>query len=167
MPVTGRSVLVVPLPGLADTLPLLAEADGPVPHIGLLDPFPLAPETGTLAELTSFFADVVPFPVTLTGVSQFPGGSAYLTPQPPAPFRHLVHGLSRLFPELPRHRTAFGESVPHLSLPEREGEDLTALQEQLEADLPVTTVAREAALWWREDAETRTLATFAFGTSAA
>lgn len=167
MRVTGLSLLVVPLPGLASVVPPLGR--GPtVPHVPLVEPFTDLPhlDQGVLGEVRSYFADVVPFRVRFTEVTQFPGGSAYLVPDPAAPFRHLAQGLLRLFPELPRRRGLFDVS-PHLDVAGGAGEDLEQLQAELDPWLPVETLAREAALWWREGDGVRALATFTFGTSAA
>ena len=162
---TGPLLLVVPLAGAGSAVPRLA-GSMPPPHVVLVDPFTLAPEEGTLAELGAFFADVVPFPVHLVGVSQFPSGSAYLTPDPAAPFRRLAHELSRVFADLPPHPTSF-EDVPHIPVTLREGEDVAALQHDVEPCLPATTMAREAVLWRRTGDAVETVATFAFATSAA
>ncbi len=160
-------MVVVPLPGLLSVVPPLGRS-ALVPHVPLLDPFAAESDLdeGVLSELRSYFADVVPFAVRLTDVSQFPGGSAYLTPEPAAPFRHLTAGLVRLFPEFARRRGTF-DVVPHLTVQLGPGEDLERLQNDLDPWLPVATLAREAALWWLEEDGVRTLATFPFGTSAA
>jgi hypothetical protein len=71
----------------------------------------------------------------------------------------------RLFPELPRRDTV--DLVPHLGVALRPGEDLEQLRHDLDPWLPVSTLAREAALWLPEEDGVRTLATFRFGTSAA
>jgi len=165
--VTGRRLLVVPLPGLVALAPPLGVGVA-VPHVPIVDPFPPADDLdqGVVAELRGYFADVVPFPVRLGALTEFPGGPPYLTPEPPAPFRRLAHGLARLFPELPRPRGTV-DLVPHLTVPAAPGTPVEELRERLEPWLPVTTVAREAALWsWAEDG-VRTLATFPFGTTAA
>lgn len=160
-------MLVVPLPGLVSVVPPLGRG-ATVPHVPLVEPFAGREhlDEGVTAELGSYFADVLPFPVRLTELSEFPGGAAYLTPQPGAPFRNLTHGLLRLFPELPRRRDTF-DLVPHLTVERGPGERLDTLGDELAPWLPVTTLAREAALWWREEDGVRTLATFPFGTSAA
>jgi hypothetical protein len=160
-------MVVVPLPGLLSVVPPLGRS-ALVPHVPLLDPFAAVSDLddGVLSELRSYVADVVPFAVRLTDLSQFPGGSAYLTPEPGAPFRHLTAGLVRLFPEFARRRGMF-DVVPHLTVQLGPGEDLERLQNDLDPWLPVATLAREAALWWLEEDGVRTLATFPFGTSAA
>jgi hypothetical protein len=165
--VEGRSLLVVPLPGLVSVVPPLGRGSTP-PYVPLLDPFaePAHLDEGVMSELRSYFADVLPFRLRLTDLSQFPGGSPYLTPDPSAPFRHLTQGVLRLFPEL-RPRRGMFDVVPHLDVPMGPHEDLDRLQAELDPWLPVVTVAREAALWWREEDGVRTLATFTFGTSAA
>ena len=160
-------MVVVPLPGLLSVVPPLGRS-ALVPHVPLLDPFAAVSDLddGVLSELRSYFADVVPFALRLTDLSQFPGGSAYLTPEPAAPFRHLTAGLVRLFPEFARRRGMF-DVVPHLTVQLGPGEDLERLRSDLDPWLPVATLAREAALWWLEEDGVRTLATFPFGTSAA
>ncbi len=169
MRVTGRSLLVVPLAGLASVVPPLGRGSES-PHVPLVEPFAdLAQlDDGVLAELASYFADVLPFRVRLADISQFPGGSPYLALDPSAPFRHLSQGVLRLFPELPRRRDTL-DLVPHLDVDLGPGESLEQLQSQLDPWLPVETLAREAALWWREDGDdgVRVLAAFPFGTSAA
>lgn len=167
MRVTGHSLLVVPLPGLASVVPPLGRG-ATVPHVPLVDPFADLPhlDEGAFAEVRAYLADVVPFRVRFAEVSQFPGGSAYLVPDPAAPFRHIAQGLLRLFPEVPRRR-GFFDVTPHLDVAAGAGATLEQLQDDLEPWLPVETLAREAALWWREGDSVRTLATFAFGTSAA
>lgn len=160
-------MVVVPLPGLLSVVPPLGRS-ALVPHVPLLDPFAAESDLddGVLSELRSYFADVVPFAIRLTDLSQFPGGAAYLTPEPAAPFRHLAAGLVRLFPEFARRRGMF-DVVPHLTVQLGPDEDLERLRSDLEPWLPVATLAREAALWWLEEDGVRTLATFPFGTSAA
>lgn len=159
-------MLVVPLPGLVSVVPPLGRG-AVVPHIPLVDPFAdlTGIDDGVLAELRDYFGDVVPFAVRLTDLSQYPGGDAYLAPDPTAPFRRLTQGLLRLFPELPRPRPSF-ELVPHMAVELTPGEDIEVLRQQLDPWLPVATLARQAALWWQEDGM-RTVSTFPFGTSAA
>ncbi len=146
-----------------------ADPDETAAHITLLGPFAGLDDIddGLLSELESFFADVLPFTFQLTGISEFPGGTTYLAPEPAAPFRHLTHELHRRFPEYPPYRGEFDEVIPHLSVPMPPGEDIDQLRFQLEPRLPLTAHAREASLfWWAPDAS-RTLATFTFGTTAA
>lgn len=174
-----HSLVMIPVPDLETVVrPRLerrapedvpADPDDTVAHITLLGPFaPLTDLTdGVLDELDRFFSDVTPFPFALTGIHEFPGGTVYLSPSPAAPFRHLTHQLFRLFPEHPPYGDAFDEVVPHLSVPMPEGESVDALERELAPRFPLTTYAREAALFWWEPGASRTLATFPFGTSAA
>ncbi len=167
MAVSGRSLLVVPLPGLVSVAPPLGGGVA-VPHIPLLDPFTDVADidAGVVAELRDYFADVVPFPVRLPELSQFPNGPAYLNPEPAAPFRQLALGVGRLFPELRRPRDTV-DLVPHLTVPLAAGATLEDLRAQLAPWLPLATIAREAALWWWAEDGLRTVARFEFGTSAA
>lgn len=174
-----RSLVVLPVPELDDVVrPRLArrspaavpaDPDDPVAHITLLAPFaPLEQLTdGLLAELGDFFADVTPFPFTLTGVHRFPGGAVYLAPDPATPFRQLTSELARNFPEYPPYGGAFDDVVPHLSVPLPADEDEDALAAALEARFPIPAHALEATIYWSEPGASRTLATFPFAMAAA
>lgn len=168
---TGRSLLVVPLPGLARTVPRLAALPEPAPFVSLLDPFRPDVDAGALQELRRVFADVVPFWVELTGASEFPGGPTYLAPRPSAPFRHLTHEVSHHFPEVPHRPTSFTDT-PHVRVPRRGDETLEDVARELANALPTSVLATEAALWRDEEDSSggrlvSVVATFPFGTSAA
>jgi hypothetical protein len=174
-----HSLLTVPVPELdrvvrsrlalrsPDDVP--ADDDDPVAHITLLSPFADRAQltAGVLSELRWFFADVTPFSFTLTSVNRFPGGTVYLAPSPATPFRQLTHELFRRFPEYPPYGGAFGDVVPHLSVPLLEGEDLEGVERELTPMLPVSAHAQEAALSWWEPGSSGTIETFPFGTTAA
>jgi 2'-5' RNA ligase len=138
-------------------------------HVTLLSPFASGEDLteGLRSELREFFSDVTAFTFALTSVCTFPGGTIYLAPEPAAPFRALTHELFRRFPEYPPYGGEFDEIVPHLSIPMPEGDDPDQLRFLLGPRLPITAQAREAALFWYEAGGTRTLESFAFGTSAA
>lgn len=175
----AHSLLTVPVPELdkvvrdrlahrsPEDLPL--EPGDTVAHVTLLGPFARREQitAGVLTELGRFFADVTPFSYALTGVSRFPGGTVYLSPSPAAPFRQLTHELARRFPEHPPYGGAFGDVVPHLSIPLLPDEDLETVERELAPMLPVTAYAREAALYWWEPGAGGTLEVFPFGTTAA
>jgi hypothetical protein len=147
----------------------LPDPDDTVAHITLLGPFVDVPglDDGVVGELRRFFADVTPFEFALTGIHQFPEGGVYLSPSPAAPFRQLTHELARRFPEYPPYGGDFDEGVPHLAVPMPEGETVEQLGFELHGRFPISTQAREAALFWWEPGAFRTLASFPFGTSAA
>ncbi len=147
---------------------LLPADDGSAAHITLLAPFMPADtiDGGVLSELADFFADVTAFAFRLTSVAEFPGGAAYLTPEPPDVFRRLTQGLHRLFPEFPPYGGAFDDVVPHLTVPLPDGEDASSLRTALRRRLPVESHATEARLVHVTD-RMHTLARFRFGTAAA
>ena len=175
----GHSLLQIPVPEVESVVrPRLArrtpehvpaDPDEIVAHITLLDPFADldAIDDGLISELRAFFADVLPFAFRLTGISEFPGGPVYLSPEPSAPFRQLTHELFKRFPEFPPAAEDFDDVVPHLSVPIPEGEGVEQLRFELQTRLPITAHAREAALCAWEAGGSRTLETFAFGTRAA
>lgn len=147
---------------------LLPAEDGSAAHITLLAPF-MSPEDadeGVLAELTRFFGEVTAFAFELTTVTQFPGGTVYLTPEPPEVFRRLTIGLHRLFPEFPPYGGVFDDVVPHLSVPMPPEEDVGTLRSALHRRLPISAHATEARLVHITE-RMHTLARFGFGTTAA
>jgi hypothetical protein len=174
----AHSLLTVPVPDLdavmrprlVEKFPELVPAapEDHVAHVTLLSPFVAREDLtpGVLAELRRFFADVTPFPFTLTELSMFPRGEVYLAPSPSAPFRQLALGLARRFPE---HLSLSGtfEVVPHVVVPTLGDESLEQLGDLLTTVLPVTTYAQEAALTWSEPGASETLEVFPFGTTAA
>ncbi|MEP6815745.1 MAG: 2'-5' RNA ligase family protein [Marmoricola sp.] len=138
-------------------------------HITVLGPF--MPESviddGVIAELERYFADVTAFSFTLEGVSEFPGGPTYLVPEPAAVFRRLTLGLLRFFPEFPPYGGVFEEVVPHISVPLPDGENADSLRAEIGHRLPIEAHAYSATLVRVAEGDTRTLATFPFGTTAA
>lgn len=170
----AHSLLLIPVPEAEFVVrPRLrlhpADLDETAAHITLLGPFAdlSTIDHGLVSELRVFFADVLPFAFKLGGISQFPDGTAYLSPEPAAPFRQLTHELFERFPEFPPYGGAFSEVIPHLSVPTLEDEGVDGLRFGLGPRLPISAHAREAALFWCEPGASRTLETFTFGTTAA
>lgn len=122
-------------------------------------------DEGVLRELSALFADVVPFDYTLSAVSRFPGGDAYLAPRPAAPFRHLTTLVRRRFPDLAPPAPPFDEAVPHLPLPPGQQAAADQVQAQLDRHGPIKARAQAAVL--RADPGGRVELEFHFGTSAA
>lgn len=174
-----HSLLMIPVPEAesvvrprlerqsAESLP--SNPDDIVAQITLLTPFADldAIDDGLRAELRDFFADVVPFPFLLTGLFQFPGGTAYLAPDPATPFRALTHELFACFPEFPPYGGDFENVVPHLPIPMTDGESIEQLRFEVGSRLPISAHAQEAALYWYEPGNSRILERFTFGTAAA
>ncbi len=138
-------------------------------HVTLLAPFAGEGEIddGMLQELDALFADVTAFTFRLTAVGGFDGGAAYLTPDPSAPFRRLRRRLVSHFPEYPPFGGAYGEVVPHISVPVPPDETPESVRADLEERLPLSANAREAQLVWFEPDAVRVLARFPFSSSAA
>jgi hypothetical protein len=138
-------------------------------HITLLAPFAGEGEIddGMLRELEALFADVTAFTFRLTSVGGFDGGATYLTPDPSAPFRRLTRQLVASFPEYPPFGGAYGDLVPHISVPVPPDESPESVRADLEERLPLTANAREVQLVWFEPDAVRVLARFPFSSSAA
>lgn len=154
---------------LAAGSPYQPQDGGVLAHITVLGPF--MPEAdiddGVIADLERYFADVTAFSYTIEGVSEFPGGPTYLVPEPAAVFRRLTLGLLRFFPEFPPYDGVFEEVVPHVSVPLLDGEDTDSLRVEIGHRLPIEARAHSATLVRVAEGDTRTLATFPFGTTAA
>jgi 2'-5' RNA ligase superfamily len=175
----AHSVLLVPVPELEFVVRprverrtpshLSADPEETHAHVTLLGPFATLDEltSGVFAELRSFFSDVTPFLFNLTAVREFPGGAAYLSPDPATPFRQLTNELFRRFPEYPPYGRELDDVVPHLSVYLAEDERIDQLRRELAPRLPIRAQAMEASLVWFEPGRFRTLETFPFGTSAA
>lgn len=138
-------------------------------HITLLGPFMAEPviDDGVIADLERYFSDVTSFGYGLTGVSTFPSGPTYLVPDPASVFRRLTLGLLHVFPEFPPYGGAFDDVVPHLSVPLLPDESSESLRDELAHRLPIDAVAHSATLVRVAEGDSRTLATFPFGTTAA
>jgi hypothetical protein len=154
---------------LAAGSPLQPQDGGVMAHLTLLSPFlpEASVDDGVVAELQRYFAEEGSFGFELTGVSTLPGGATYLVPEPAAVFRELTEGLVRLFPTLSPYDGRFADLVPHLSVPLHDGEDAASLAAELEHRLPIECFARAATLVRVAEHDTRTLATFPFGSDAA
>ena len=154
---------------LATGSPYQPQDGGVLAHITVVGPF--MPEAdiddGVVAELERYFADVTTFDFTLEGVSEFPGGPAYLVPEPAGVFRRLTLGLHRLFPEFPPYGGVFEEVVPHISVPLAADENADSLRLAISHRLPIEARAHAATLVRVAEGDTRTLASFPFGTTAA
>jgi hypothetical protein len=60
--------------------------------------------------------------VSLAKISQFPGETLYLVPEPEDPFRELTLGIWRCCPETPPYRGRYSTVVPHLTVADGMGE---------------------------------------------
>jgi 2'-5' RNA ligase len=86
-------------------------------HITVLAPF-MAPDQITrsvLAEIQAALSQVPAFAFSLRQVRRFPA-TAYLAPEPAAPFIALTEALGRRFPEFPPFRGEHESIVPHLTV---------------------------------------------------
>ena len=81
-------------------------------------------------------------------MGEFHDGATYLSPDPSAPFRRLTRQLVTRFPEYPPFGGAYGEVVPHISVPVPPDETPESVRAELEERLPITAHAREAQLVW-------------------
>ncbi|WP_158604516.1 2'-5' RNA ligase family protein [Nocardioides mangrovicus] len=155
---------------LANGDPLQPQDGSLMAHITVLSPFVAEDQLddGVIAELERYFADEGQFGYELTGVSRFPGeGPAYLVPEPGSLFRELTQGLCRIFRQFPPYGGRFDDLVPHLSVPLLAGETVDDLRADVEHRLPLEATAFTATLVRVAEHDTRTIASFPFGSTAA
>jgi 2'-5' RNA ligase len=115
-------------------------------HITLLYPF--APPSQTLNEIDALkrlFAGVPAFEFSLTEVGRFPA-TAFLHPDPPAPFEELTDMIARRWPQWPPYRGTFSSTIPHLTIADHAETDvLDAVQRTVSIHLPIK--CRAVAAW--------------------
>lgn len=148
---------------------LLPRDRGVAAHITLVAPFlpPSRIDDGVLDELAERLGDITSFGFALTEVCEFPDGTAYLSPEPAAPFRHLALDLHRQFPEASSGVISIDDVVPHLTVPLLPDETAADLRSLLRDSLPVTGHAVEANVVHVEEGNLHVVATLPFGVSAA
>lgn len=86
-------------------------------HITILAPF-MAPEridAGVLAKVKTVLGEARAFRFSLGEVRYFPE-TAYLAPEPAAPFVTLTQALVAAFPEFPAYGGLYPEITPHLTM---------------------------------------------------
>lgn len=135
-------------------------------HITLLGPFVNLEQVDQvlIRHLKRFFSGVLPLAFTLRTLRSFPDGTAYLTPEPEAPFRALTQALWQAYPDFSPYGGAFDDVVPHLSLDDQSNEPaMSALACQLVPLLPLEVRVNVAHLYWYESGASRTLASFPLG----
>lgn len=154
---------------LAAGSPYQPQDGGVLAHVALLDPF--LPEDalteGVLADLERVFEQSDVFGFELTEVAVSPGGVVYLTPEPATLFSELTFAVLEVFPELRAGIADLADLAPTLVVPVLPGEDAASLQAELAVRLPLTSRAVNATLVRVAERDTRTLSTFALGSSAA
>ncbi len=151
------SALVVHVP---EAEPLVADlrlhfdpsaAEGVAAHVTVLVPF-VAPEVVThddLAALARLCAGVPAFDCRFAEVRRFPA-TAWLAPEPAAPFVALTRAVMARFPGLQPYGGRHPEIVPHLTVADGRAADAdvaeTQLRERLARQGPVQARCRELAL---------------------
>lgn len=120
-------------------------------HITLLVPF-MDPERITdevLARARRVLQRTAPFSFVLGKVGRFPE-TAYLAPEPAAPFIEMTRALVKEFPEFPPYDGAHDDIVPHLSVAHGNAlhaeEAAIELQARLLASGPVQAHCTEVVL---------------------
>lgn len=139
-----RYALIVPFPELAAVVDGWRErtcgvkpSQGVPPHVTI--PFPSPPAAD---EIGAAFASQPAFDVAFPRLDRFPG-TLRLAPEPAEPFRRMLDGLTRRFPDDPQYGGPFPEIVPQLTVAQA---DLAAARLELEPRLPLRARAASVAL---------------------
>jgi 2'-5' RNA ligase len=130
-------------------------------HITVLVPF-MPPDQITrsvLAQIQAALSQVSSFAFTLSQVRRFPA-TAYLAPEPAAPFIALTEALFREFPQFPPFGGAHESIVPHLTVANGDASEATVAEAELEdvirSNGPISSVCSSVSLLenstglWRE-----------------
>ena len=161
-----ESGIIVPVPEAEGVVGHLRRLHDPqarygVPaHITVLYPFADPSNVGdSIPALQRVFDQVAEFEFSLVEVRRF-SGSAYLHPEPSAPFIRLTEMLVRQWPEFPPYRGAFSTVIPHLTVADHVAPDvLDTVAADLAGWLPIRCRATEAwvlcsdehGVWSRRD----------------
>jgi 2'-5' RNA ligase len=135
-------------------------------HITVVYPFVPVEEVDAdiRAELRGLFAEEAPCRFKLRASARYPS-VLYLTPEPEAALRAIIHRVVERFPEHPPYGGAFEDVAPHVTVAQSGDEDLlTRVESELPRGLPVEVRVTEAVLMTEhEDGLWRVADTFPFG----
>ena len=121
-------------------------------HITLVYPFVEAEriDAAVLAHIRTALEGALAFDFTLTRADRFPA-TAWLAPEPAAPFIALIERLVAAFPAFPPFGGEFADIVPHLTVAHGDADDAAhvhaRLTEALRAQGPVRSRCREVVLF--------------------
>ncbi|WP_367848861.1 2'-5' RNA ligase family protein [Rhodoferax sp. WC2427] len=101
-------------------------------HITVLYPFmpPERIDRDVVQRIQDAIAGIAAFPFTLGVVGRFPA-TAYLAPEPAAPFIALTQSLAQAFPDYPPFGGEFETIIPHLSVAHGSASDADTAQAEL------------------------------------
>src|SRR4051794_22486508 len=149
----GESGIILPVPEAEAAVGHLRRLHDPqasygVPaHITLLYPFAHPSRVGEApSALKQLFRLTAVFEFSLIDIRRFPG-TAYLHPEPSAPFVQLTEMLVHRWPEFPPYDGAFSTVIPHLTVAAHAAADvLDAIDRSVTTHLPIRCRATEAWL---------------------
>jgi 2'-5' RNA ligase len=133
-PVTGHTVIAVPVPALDDVVRertafydtsfVSTDPDFVHAHLTVLAPWVDRPTGEDLAAVARVVAGTDPYEIVLAEVAEFPDGLIHLRPEPEAPLRAMTAALAAAFPQHPPYGGRYGHVAPHLTL-DRRSADVT------------------------------------------
>lgn len=120
-------------------------------HVTVLFPFmpPERVDASVLERIRRVVGSARSFEFSLSAVARFPA-TAYLAPEPPAPFVALTEALVAEFPQFPPFGGEFPTVIPHLTVAHGSAEEAQAVETQLIARLaehgPIKSTCRSLEL---------------------
>ncbi len=154
----AESAIIIPVPEAEPVVASLRQRHDPVAargvpaHITLLYPFAPPDQLASHVEdLQRLCAESAAFAFSLTEVRRFPA-TAYLQPDPAAPFVALIERIMRRWPAFPPYGGRFATPVPHLTVADDVGPDvLDGVVRELAGQLPIACRATEVSLICSDD----------------
>ena len=139
-------------------------------HITVLFPFmpPELIDTSALERIRRVVSSAQSFEFSLSAVGRFPA-TAYLAPEPPAPFVALTEALVAAFPQFPPFGGEFVTIIPHLTVAHGNSEEARSVEAQLVAKLaehgPIRSTCRSLELLENSSGHWRQLHVFHLATA--
>lgn len=140
-------------------------------HISVLVPFmdPGKVTAGVLAAAQQALCEVPSFEFKLGQVGRFPA-TAYLAPEPAAPFIAMTQALVRRFPAFPAYAGEFCDVVPHLTVAHGDSQQAAAaageLKERMRSTGPIAARCTSVVLLENASGRWRPMHEFALPVSA-
>ncbi|WP_433162909.1 2'-5' RNA ligase family protein [Kribbella sp. CA-247076] len=124
------------------------------PHVTVLIPWVADPDDADVRRLEEAVSTFEPFELSFPTAGEFPGGTAWLKPEPFDKVRSLLFAVYGAFPECPPYGGEFPDPHPHLTISagSDRGSDVVREASAALAETPApTTVLTELGLWHEGD----------------
>ncbi|TDD30778.1 2'-5' RNA ligase family protein [Kribbella turkmenica] len=124
------------------------------PHVTVLVPWVAEPGDADVRRLEEAVSTFEPFELSFPTAGEFPGGTAWLKPEPFGQVRSLLSAVFAAFPECPPYGGEFPDPHPHLTISagtDRSADVVREASAALAAAPAPTTTLTELGLWRESD----------------